>query len=125
RAGWGMYYTTQQAVNFQYAVVSQVITVNNAVANTQPNPQYILGVNAMPSVTVGQITQAQADAITGPIQYLSATNRSPYVEQWNLDVEHTFGAKNLLDIAYIGNASHRLAFNWNPFDCSAPGSNLC
>jgi hypothetical protein len=99
--------------------------VNNAVANTQPNPQYILGVNAMPGVTVGQITQAQADAITGPIQYLSATNRSPYVEQWNLDVQHTFGAKNLLDIAYIGNASHRLAFNWNPFDCSAPGSNLC
>jgi len=125
RAGWGMYYTTQQAVNFQYAVVSQVITVNNAVSNTQPNPQYILGVNAMPAVTVGQITQPQADAITGPIQYLSAENRSPYVEQWNFDVQHTFGAKNLLDIAYIGNASHRLAVNWNPFDCSSPGSNLC
>ena len=125
RAGWGMYYTTQQAVNFQYAVVSQVITVNNAVSNTQPNPQYILGVNAMPAVTVGQITQPQADAITGPIQYLSSNQRSPYVEQWNFDVQHTFGAKNLLDVAYIGNASHRLALNWNPFDCSSPGSNLC
>ena len=73
RAGWGLYYTTQEAVNFQYAVVSQVITINNAVSNVQPNPTYVLGVNAMPSVTVGQITQAQANAITGPIQYLSET----------------------------------------------------
>jgi hypothetical protein len=125
RAGWGMYYTTQQAVNFQYAVVSQVITINNAVSNTQPNPQYVLGVNAMPGFTVGQITQAQANAITGPIQYFSASQRSPYVEQWNFDVQQTFGAKNLVDVAYIGNASHRLPLNWNPFDCSSSGSNLC
>jgi hypothetical protein len=125
RGGYGLYYTTQQAVNFQYAVVSQVITINNAVSNTQPNPQYVLGVNAMPSVTVGQITQPQADAITGPIQYLSTTQRSPYVEQWNFDVQHNFGARNLVDIAYIGNSSHRLPYNWNPFDCSSLGSNLC
>jgi hypothetical protein len=125
RAGWGLYYTTQQAVNFQYAVVSQVITINNAVSNTQPNPTYVLGQNAMPSFTVGQITQAQADAITGPIQYYSQTQRSPYVSQWNFDIQHTFGSKYLLDLAYIGNASHRLALNWNPFDCSSLGNNLC
>jgi hypothetical protein len=125
RAGWGLYYTTQQAVNFQYAVVSQVITVNNAVSNVQPNPTYVLGVNAMPTVTVGQITQTQANAITGPIQYLSQNQRSPYVEQWNLDIQHTFAASYLLDVAYLGNESHHLALNWNPFDCSAPGSNLC
>jgi hypothetical protein len=125
RAGWGLYYTTQEAVNFQYAVVSQVITINNAVSNVQPNPNYVLGVNAMPSVTVGQITQAQANAITGPIQYLSQTYRSPYIAQWNFDIQHTFASKYLLDVAYIGNESHHLALNWNPFDCSAPNSNLC
>lgn len=125
RAGWGLYYTTQEAVNFQYAVVSQVITINNAVSNVQPTPTYVLGQNAMPSVTVGQITQPEADAITGPIQYLSQTNRSPYVSQWNFDVQHTFASKYLLDIGYIGSESHHLALNWNPFDCSAPGSNIC
>jgi Carboxypeptidase regulatory-like domain len=125
RAGWGLYYTTQEAVNFQYAVVSQVITINNAVSNVQPNPTYVLGVNAMPSVTVGQITQPQANAITGPIQYLSQTYRSPYIAQWNFDIQHTFASKYLLDVAYIGNESHHLALNWNPFDCSAPNSNLC
>lgn len=125
RAGWGLYYTTQEAVNFQYAVVSQVITVNNAVSNVQPTPTFVLGVNAMPAVTVGQITQAQANAMTGPIQYLSQNQRSPYVSQWNLDIQHTFASRYLLDIAYLGNESHHLAVNWNPFDCSSPGSRFC
>jgi Carboxypeptidase regulatory-like domain len=125
RAGWGIYYTTQEAVNFQYAVVSQVITINNAVSNTQPKPTYILGTNAMPTVPVGQITQPQADAITGPIQYLSQNQHSPYVLQWNFDIQRTFASKYLLDIAYIGNGSRHLALNWNPFDCSSPGSNIC
>lgn len=125
RAGWGLYYTTQQAVNFQYAVVSQVITINNAVSNTQPKPTYILGTNAMPTVPVGEITQAQADAITGPIQYLSQNQHSPYVLQWNFDIQRTFASRYLLDLAYIGNGSRHLALNWNPFDCSAPGSNIC
>jgi len=125
RAGWGLYYTSQEDVNAQYSIVSQVITVNNAVSNTQGQPTYVLGVNAMPTVTVGQITQAQANAITGPIQYLSEKNRSPYVSQWNFDLQHTFASKYLLDVAYLGNASHHLAINWNPFDCSAPGSSLC
>ena len=125
RAGWGLYYTTQEDVNAQYAVVSQVITINNAVSNTQPNPTYVLGTNAMPSVTVGQITQAQAAAITGPIQYLSQTQRSPYISQWNLDIQHSFASRYLLDVAYIGSESHHLALNYNPFDCSAPGSLAC
>ncbi len=125
RTGYGIYYTTQQAVNLQYAVVSQIITVNNAVSNVEPNPMYVLGQNALPAVTVGQITQAQANAITGPIQYLSSNIRSPYVQQWTMDIQHTFASKYLVDAAYIGNVSHHLALNWNPFDCSAPGSNLC
>ena len=66
RAGWGLYHTTQQAVNIQYAVVSQYVTINNAVSNTQSAPTYVLGQNVLPSVTIGQITQAQADSIKGP-----------------------------------------------------------
>jgi hypothetical protein len=125
RAGWGLYYTTQETVNIQFAVVSQVISTNNAVSNTQPKPTYILGTNAIPAVPVGQITQAQADAITGPIQYLSQNQHSPYVLQWNFDIQRTFASKYLVDIAYIGNGSRHLALLWNPFDCSAPGSNIC
>ncbi len=125
RAGWGLYYTTQKAENIQYAVVSQYITINNAVSSVQPNPAYVLGQNVLPSVTVGQITQAQANSITGPIQYLSKNYRSPYISQWDLDIQHTFASKYLVDVAYIGNAGYRLPLNYNPFDCSAPGSNLC
>lgn len=118
RGGWGMFYTTQMALNVQYSVVSNVITINNAVTNAVNKPTYIMGQNIWGNTPVGKITQAQANAITGPMQYLSQTQRSPYIYQYNLDVEHTFGP-NLIDLAYIGNASHRLAVNYNPFDCSA------
>ena len=117
RAGYGMYYTTQMALNVQYAVVSQIITVNNSLSNSQPNPQYTLGVNAFPPATVGTITAAQVPGITGPIQYLSPDIRSPYEHQYNMDVQRTFG-QYLLDVGYIGNASHNLALNFNPLDCS-------
>jgi hypothetical protein len=125
RGGYGLYYTTQMALNVQYSVVSNIITVNNAVANTGTVPTATLGNGVFPPVTVGQITLPEVPTITGPIQYLSETQRTPYIEQWNLDLEHSFGSAYLLDIAYIGNASHHLAFNYNPFDCSSPGSLVC
>ncbi|MGB7133959.1 MAG: carboxypeptidase-like regulatory domain-containing protein [Acidobacteriaceae bacterium] len=125
RAGWGFYYTTQQDVNAQYSIVSQVITINNAVSNVQGNPQYVLGVNAMPSVTVGQITQAQANAMTGPVQYLATNQVSPYIDQYNFDVQYSFAKSNLADVSYLGNNAHHLAVNWNPFDCSSPADQYC
>ncbi len=118
RGGVGLFYTTQMALNVQYSVVSNVITVNNAVVNSVSAPTYFLGQNIWGPTTVGQITQAQANAITGPMQYLSQTQRSPYIYQYNLDIERTFGPY-LVDVAYIGNSAHRLAVNYNPFDCSA------
>ena len=127
RAGWGLYYTTQMDLNAQYSVVSQYITVNNAISNAanQPNPTYVLGNNTMPPVTVGQITAAQVPTIKGVIQYLAANQTSPMISQWNLDIQRTFGKSYLLDVAYIGNQAHHLARNWDPWDCSAPGSQVC
>lgn len=106
-------------------IVSKVITINNAVSNVQGNPTYVLGVNAMPSVTVGKITQAQADAMTGPVQYLSEHQHAPYINQYNLDLQYTFAKSYLLDAAYIGNNAHHLAINWNPFDCSSAADQYC
>jgi hypothetical protein len=128
RAGWGLYYTTQMDLNAQYSVVSEYITVNNAISNAtnQPTPTYVLGgSNVLPPVTVGQITAAEVPTITGAIQYLAANQRSPMISQWNLDLEHTFGKSYLLDVAYIGNEAHHLAKNWDPWDCSSPGSQVC
>ena len=123
RTGWGLYYTTQMDITAQYSVVSQFISVNNNVSNntSSPNPTYVMGVNAMPPVTVGAITAAQVPLITGAIQYLAANQRSPFISQWNLDIQHTFGKAYVLDVAYLGNESHHLQKNWNPWDGSSPG----
>lgn len=128
RAGWGLYYSTQMDLNSQYSVVSEYITVNNAISNATnvPNPTYVLDDgNALPPVTVGQITAAEVPTITGQIQYLAANQRPPMIAQWNLDIQHTFGKSYMLDVAYIGNEAHHLAKNWDPWDCSTPGSQVC
>jgi hypothetical protein len=125
RAGWGLYYTSQEDVNAQYSIVAQYITINSSVSNVQGVPQYVLGVNAMPAVTVGQITQAQANATAGAVQYLSTNQHSPYVDQYNLDIQYSFAKSFLADVAYLGNNAHHLAVNWNPFDCSAPTDQYC
>lgn len=123
RSGWGLYYTTQMDITAQYSVVSQFISVNNNVSNntSNPIPTYVMGVNAMPPVAVGAITAAQVPLITGAIQYLAANQRSPFISQWNLDIQHTFGKAYVLDVAYLGNQSHHLQKNWNPWDGSSPG----
>jgi hypothetical protein len=123
RSGWGMYYTTQMDITSQYSVVSQYISVNNSASNavSAPNPTYVMGVNAMPPVTVGQITAAEVPTITGAIQYLAANQHSAGISQWNLDIQHTFGRAYLLDVAYIGNEAHHLQKNWDPWDGSSPG----
>jgi len=123
RAGWGMYYTTQMDITAQYSIVAQYISVNNNVSNStsSPNPTYVMGVNAMPAVAVGAITTALVPTITGAIQYLAANQRSPQISQWNLDIQRTFGKEYILDVAYLGNQSHHLQKNWNPWDGSSPG----
>lgn len=125
RAGWGLYYTTQEDLNAQYSIVSKIITINNAVSNVQGVPNYVLGANAMPSATVGKITQAQANTMNGPVQYLSTNQHSPYVDQYNMDVQYSIGKSNLIDVSYLGNNAKHLMVNWNPFDCSSPADQYC
>jgi hypothetical protein len=39
---------------------------------------------------------------------LLITQRRPYTEQWNFDLQRTFGDNYLVDIGYMGNESHKL-----------------
>ena len=126
RAGWGIYYTSQEDVNAQYSIVSQVITVNNAVSNVQGIPQYVLGVNAMPAVTVGKITQAQANAMTGTVQYLSTHQHSPVCRSIQLRIFSTPSQRVSWPTLHIwATTPITCSSNWNPFDCSSPADQYC
>lgn len=127
RAGWGLYYPTPMHFGLQYAVVSQIITINNQIANAanQPYPTYYFGHNLLPPATVGQITSDQVATISGSILYEDANTRMPRVSQWDFDVQHTFGTSYLLDVAYMGNHGDHLAKLYNPLDCSVPGTQFC
>ena len=48
---------------------------------------------------------------------MSPDYRTPYVEQWTLDLQHLFGKHDLLDVAYLGTEGHHLTMSWQANDC--------
>lgn len=59
---------------------------------------------------------------SGTLFYVPPHNPNPYVEQWTLDLQHTFGRYYLLDAAYIGNEAHHTRNQWDANDCAVPGA---
>jgi hypothetical protein len=45
------------------------------------------------------------------VNFLNPDAKNPYSLRWNLDVQHTFGANMMLEVAYIGNHSVHLPIN--------------
>jgi hypothetical protein len=65
---------------------------------------------------LSQLQQAVAPALFGPPQYNSLPQivRSPRYLEWSLDVQHRFGANNVLTVRYSGNHGYDIfLFNQN------------
>ena len=125
RAGWGIYYASGRVLFEQAAINATGVTISQSIANSQPAPTYLLGQNVFPVITLAPITQAFANNLSGDLYDMPSNNRTPYVEQWNLDVEHTFTPRYLLDVSYVGNEGHHETATYNGDDCSVPGSLVC
>jgi Carboxypeptidase regulatory-like domain len=127
RAGWGMYYASQRILDQQNAVISPGVSIVTSFTNGtfDPLPQYTLGTNVFPSVFLGPITPQFANTLSGTMQGVDAHNRDPYVEQWNLAIDHTFGTQDLLEVAYLGNEGHHLNNRFTVDGCTVPNSLQC
>ena len=125
RAGWGIYYSTPPQAALAYSVANPGVTITQTVNNLEPSPTYVLGVNDMPSLSIRPITPEFQQAATGPAFIMSPDFRTPYVEQWTLDVQHLFGKHDLLDVAYLGTEGHHLPMAWQANDCVVLGTLQC
>ena len=122
RAGWGIYYATQNFFDSQFSIVGPGVTLTQSITNTQPVPQYVLGKNALPPLTLSPITPEFAKTASGTLFYVPPRNPNPYVEQWTLDLQHSFGREYLFDAAYLGNEAHYTRNQWDANDCAVPGA---
>lgn len=108
RAGFGIYYTSTPYNVFQFALanppnfLSQSLSFNL----TQPTPVSTL----FPPLVPGS-------SIFSPF-VLSAHNPTPYVEQWNFNIQRSLPYDTLLTVAYVGNEGHHLSIRLNPNQAS-------
>jgi hypothetical protein len=52
------------------------------------------------------------------------TFRRPYTEQWNFNIQRTFGSNYVAEIAYMGNESHKMPAFTNYNQASLPNPNI-
>lgn len=101
RGGAGTFYATDNWNELQFLVNAPDFSSSQTLTS-DPNP-------AIPGVTFSNLfPSASASGGTSDPFTLDKHNRTPYVNGWNLDLQHTFAANWLIDVGYIGNVGQKL-----------------
>ena len=103
RAGAGIYYATDNANELQFEIVGVRFYSSQTLNSSATTPTLSLS-NLFPAAGVG--------AAFNPFT-LNLHNRTPYVSQWNADLQHSFGSDNFVEIGYSGNTGQKLAQRYN------------
>jgi hypothetical protein len=112
RSGFGIFYdnwaaVTQIAQNYvgQWPDVAQNILPNlNVPTAAAPTPS-LTGQNPFGS-TSSFLPPATPFATN--TYFMDPAVKNPYSEQWNLGIEHQFGQRTVISVAYVGSVTHRL-----------------
>ncbi len=103
RAGFGIYFN-QQPYNFlQFLIANPPNYSLQSVTLTAANPIPVT------NVFVAHPTRSAQSPFTEGQQM-----PTPYVEQWNLGIQHSFGSHLLTQLNYVGNGSHHEPLRLNP-----------
>lgn len=127
RAGAGVYYPSERALYELFGITAPGVSIVQSIANASSNPQpaYTFGHNVFPAISQVPITEEYAKNVSGTVFALDRGRRTPYSQQWNFSIQHSFGKSSLAELTYIGSQSKRLPVRWNADDCSTPGSLAC
>ncbi len=110
RGGFGMTYWPDD-IGFPFFLANQPFTFTYT-----PNPNSVLLSAPLPVPVASSPT-----ALAGTVHGISQNYRAAYLEQFNLNVEHQFGA-NLVSAGYVGELGRRLNITSN-IDLALPAPN--
>lgn len=99
RAAGGVFYATDNWNELQFLVIAPKFYSTQSLTSSPTTPTLSLDNLFPPAGT--------APASTFPFS-LAKNNQTPYVMEWNLDVQHMFGHNWLADVGYVGNRGDRL-----------------
>ena len=110
RGGGGIFYATDNWNELQFLVNFPRYYSTQSLGNNTTTPVSLNGLFPPPGASGGD---------NFPFT-LNKYSRTPYVEQWNFDVQHTFADSWLLDVGYIGDTGVKLPQrrneDWATFD---------
>jgi len=99
RGAGGIFYATDNWNELQFLVI-QPDFYSTQTLNSSPTTPTLAMSSLFPAATLGGGTSVPFS--------VDKRNRTPYVTQWNLDVQHTFSHNWFLDVGYIGNVGQKL-----------------
>jgi hypothetical protein len=106
RGGAGIFYSDTQGQEIQGKVymppMSNTITLTG-------NP------SGSPNVLADQLFPSPTNAPPGALSpfTVNPNDRTPYIDQWNLGIQHTFGSSTLFEVAYVGSVGKHLNGRYN------------
>lgn len=121
RAGAGTYYSDTKLIEAQFAMVAPPFnsptTINNVPNN--PLPTYVLGQNIFPPPPSQVLTPDYAANLpNGTTAFvLRPSNRTPYVNQWNFSIQHSFTAGDVMELVYMGSSGHNQQNRYEGAQC--------
>jgi hypothetical protein len=99
RGAFGLFYATDNWNELQFLVI-QPDYYTSQTLNSDPTTPTLSMSSLFPLGTLGGGT-------TVPFS-VDKRNRTPYVQQWDFDVQHTFAHNLFLDVGYMGNVGQKL-----------------
>ena len=117
RGGYGIFYSEAQGQEIQGELNSPPLVITQSVVGAPQAPADVL---------VDQMFPPAAAAKTGTIAPFTVdpSDRTPYLQQWNLGVQQTFGKSYLVETAYVGSRGLKLGRPVQP-EPSGPRSEPC
>jgi len=126
RAGAGIYYSDTRLIELQFGMVGPPFNDSVDLVQNQFDPRaaYTLGQNVFPATPQVPLNNEYASRLQGAAPFLiNQHGRDPYMQQWNLSIQHSLASDNLVELAYLGSSSHALQNRYDFNQCRV-GSDL-
>ena len=127
RAGAGMYFDDEALSEAQFAMVGPPFNTPLQLFNTGLTPQYILGQNVFPVSSFPALSKNFAASLpNGTTSFLlNGPGPIPYVDQWNLSIEHSITPNDSIELDYLGSSSHDLQNRYDSDQCVPTAALYC
>lgn len=115
RGGYGVFYSKTQGNEWQFKINAPPLVFTASLVGNINSPNLSWDRDAFPDPADPNFPLATLSPFS-----VDPRDRTPYLQQWNLSIEQSFGGSMLLEVAYAGSVGHKLAERVNINQATLP-----